>query len=675
MRILRTLFIFALLTDFIVAQTCPSSGITSCTPNLGLFLPPPSYQNWNTPTNANWSLIDTAWATTPKSIINPVSKGLVCDGTTVNSTATMAALNAAAVSGTVFSFPPSAQPCILPSALVPQANNVAYWAEPNTVTLKMAGGDVANVGLFSTGSSNIYVYGLTFDGNLSGVPGAENVIQVYGGSSPVNNTVFDTITVQNTRGIGVVFSANITNSGVRNSVFNNVGNYWQTSGSNGDQRQGVAFTETTAANSYGNFVTHSTFTSTGLDAVSATTQTNFDASGNIFKSVGGRYTNGGAAVYGAGNSSMTVTGNVVSGTFGNGIDIASSSLATVVGNTVQFAGQGGIIFGGVTGGTISGNVSCNNNQSGGASSLQGGIAFNAPDADITVSGNTACDNQGSPTQTYGIQEIAGSYSGMWIDSSNVIYGNVTSSFGGALTGPSIQGTAGTYPIFSSTTGLGNGTISTSGGIDTDTNQFNDATIISAPTFYAYYSAGEANMYVDAPGSASAAIYFNTNLVKTFALYRFTDGGLDLYDYAANTTPLSFGGGLGTGNASFGAGGHAVSGLGTWTFTNPVTFTRASNAVTSATGGSGTGTVTCATAACTNTRGSYTVAGGTFATGTLLTLVWPATTTAYVCNGTVINNATGASIGYHGVATTTGMTFSSLTAATGLTVDIDYSCQP
>lgn len=101
----------------------------------------------------------------------------------------------------------------------------------------------------------------------------------------------------------------------------------------------------------------------------------------------------------------------------------------------------------------------------------------------------------------------------------------------------------------------------------------------------------------------------------------------------------------------------------------------SNAVTSATGGSGTGTVACATASCTNLRGSYTVAGGTFATGTLLTLVWPTTTTAYVCNGSVLNNATGASIGYHSIATATGLTFSSLTAATGLSIDIDYMCTP
>jgi hypothetical protein len=100
-----------------------------------------------------------------------------------------------------------------------------------------------------------------------------------------------------------------------------------------------------------------------------------------------------------------------------------------------------------------------------------------------------------------------------------------------------------------------------------------------------------------------------------------------------------------------------------------------NTITSATGGSGTGTVTCVTATCTNVRGSYTVAGGTFATGTLLALVWPTTITAFACSATVVNDATGASIGYHSVATATGMNITSLTAATGLTIDIDYRCSP
>jgi hypothetical protein len=104
----------------------------------------------------------------------------------------------------------------------------------------------------------------------------------------------------------------------------------------------------------------------------------------------------------------------------------------------------------------------------------------------------------------------------------------------------------------------------------------------------------------------------------------------------------------------------------------------SNPITSATGGGGTGTVTCLTAACTNLRGSYSVAGGTFTTGTFLTLVWPTTTVAYAC--TVIENGGGSAtptffgLG-HSVATATGMTISTAVTILSTTVTFDYSCQP
>lgn len=100
----------------------------------------------------------------------------------------------------------------------------------------------------------------------------------------------------------------------------------------------------------------------------------------------------------------------------------------------------------------------------------------------------------------------------------------------------------------------------------------------------------------------------------------------------------------------------------------------SNAITTATGGTGTGTVTCLTAACTNLRGTYSVAGGTFTTGNFLTLVWPTTTTAYVCTATM-NGGTGfLGIG-NDVATATGMNISAGVSILGLTVTVNYSCRP
>ena len=98
----------------------------------------------------------------------------------------------------------------------------------------------------------------------------------------------------------------------------------------------------------------------------------------------------------------------------------------------------------------------------------------------------------------------------------------------------------------------------------------------------------------------------------------------------------------------------------------------SAAVTSATGGAGTGTVTCLTARCTNLSGSYSVVGGTFTTGNMLDLVWPTTTTAYNCQ--VIQNGGIATYGIgHTVATATGMTITSNISILGVTVTVDYEC--
>lgn len=96
------------------------------------------------------------------------------------------------------------------------------------------------------------------------------------------------------------------------------------------------------------------------------------------------------------------------------------------------------------------------------------------------------------------------------------------------------------------------------------------------------------------------------------------------------------------------------------------------AISSATGGSGTGTVTCLTAACTNISGTYSVAGGTFTTGTFLTLVWPTTTTAYNCWATQNGSATTLGVG-NGVATATGMAITNAVTIFGATITINYGC--
>lgn len=115
--------------------------------------------------------------------------------------------------------------------------------------------------------------------------------------------------------------------------------------------------------------------------------------------------------------------------------------------------------------------------------------------------------------------------------------------------------------------------------------------------------------------------------------------------------------------------------GAWETVQPTSSTLPGSApITSATPGTGVTSVTCATAACTIARGTYTVVGGTGTTGTFATLLWPTTTTAYVCSVTM-NGGTGFLGLGHSVATATGMTVSAGVTIIGVTFNFDYECQP
>lgn len=93
-----------------------------------------------------------------------------------------------------------------------------------------------------------------------------------------------------------------------------------------------------------------------------------------------------------------------------------------------------------------------------------------------------------------------------------------------------------------------------------------------------------------------------------------------------------------------------------------------------TAGTGVTSVTCATATCTTARGSYTIVGGTGTTGTVASLAWTATGTAWVCTATMNGGATAFNIG-NSVATTTGMNITAGISVVGSTFTVNYSCVP
>lgn len=174
------------------------------------------------------------------------------------------------------------------------------------------------------------------------------------------------------------------------------------------------------------------------------------------------------------------------------------------------------------------------------------------------------------------------------------------------------------------------------GVSTSASYFFDINNASA----ALYNAGKITVIdtVNTTSSESDDMFFSTRLAGTTReVGRFTAAG-------------------------------ALTAIGT------ITSNLGTAAITSATGGTGVTSVTCATAACNVSRGSYTVVGGTATTGTIITLLWPTTTTAWVCS-VDMNGGTGfLGIG-HSVATATGMNITAGLTVVGVTFTVDYNCVP
>lgn len=498
---------------------------------------------------------------------------LVCDGVTDNYALLNTLLTAASSSNGTIYIPPAKSACMFASNVtVPDGVDIIAW--PGSVVLKMTAGNTSSPGILNfsgnlTTGNNIY--GVTFDGGGNSGNNLNNVNTVFNST----NVVFDHVTVQNTTGIGIIFSTTVTNSGVRDSTFNNVGASYIASfngtivgttltvnsglsgtihagqglsgsgvtagttivanisggSTNGStwtispsqnvgpvsmnanvEKQGVAFccgvgldtggaaptfssisgtTMTTAnsvsgivgqyvygvsvapdtkvvsgsgtswtvsqsqtvtsqhlttANNHGNFVKNSFFNNTALDSISYTQQHDFAAQGNNIVAPG----IGGAGIYDHSNDTTAIVGNTVSGlpTNGNCIDLASTSHASVVGNTGKGCGGSGIAYAYASHATITGNVMVNNGQNGttGEGTSVAGLFLtgtSAPVTNVTISGNDFSDAQSTPTQRYGIEmQTASTFSAITIDPNNTMVGNVVSALSSLLTGyPNTPGSA------------------------------------------------------------------------------------------------------------------------------------------------------------------------------------------------------------------------------------------
>jgi hypothetical protein len=392
-------------------------------------------------------------------VINVKDFGAVGDGVTNDRAAINAAITAANSGNikTVY-FPASANAYMVGSSIA-LASNITLYAYPGTVTVKITGANASSPVLFTTGAgvSNVMVYGLTIDGNVTGQTGGGGVnnnhliVSIFHS----NAVIFDHCAFQNTNGLPVQFSTLCSYCGLRNCTFTNICQTWQASGLLSNTHPAAVFIDTVEGGSIGNFVESCLFANLGDDAVDAFYQTAFSMRGNRAFLNGLQWAGTGAGcggLFAFGCRGSQIVNNIIWGSTEGGIDVAGEIDLLIVGNQLYQCGSAGIQIGtgaayGITTGShhvvISGNICKNAGKYGTYPLGSAGLMFlrgsgsSGPIADVVITGNTFSDDQTTPTQEYGIGSFDNGYgfptlTNIIIDLSNHMVGNVIAPFGGGI---------------------------------------------------------------------------------------------------------------------------------------------------------------------------------------------------------------------------------------------------
>jgi hypothetical protein len=363
---------------------------------------------------------------------------VVCDGSTDDEASlngVLAKAGEAARGGSARSLiylPPAARPCILSRPLtVP--SNVILFAQPGTVTLKPSISSTANVLILALNSAhNVLIYGVGFDGGLrdpSPVQNPARLALVYASQ----NVIFDHAAFRHSRGIGLEWSI-ASDSGVRNSEFVDIGNYWQQSGRREDRLAALNWDCGEVSNK-SIFANDNAITNAGLDAISICNTDGVTVDGNRLFTDTLQYAHIQSQDYPAGiyvvrSSNVLIQRNLIRGAAGGCIDVAQVSNVTITDNRGEKCGASGAAVAAVQNASISCNAFLNNGRttvSGLHATVQlGGITLFGPSAHIQIRSNDLRDDQARPSQQWGIQAVPGSGSIQEIEigRDNELSGNV-----------------------------------------------------------------------------------------------------------------------------------------------------------------------------------------------------------------------------------------------------------
>lgn len=262
---------------------------------------------------------------------------------------------------------------------------------------------------FPVSITNVLVKKLTFDGGGSNFTNTSPVLS----ATACSHLVFDGVTVQNSRGIGLLLQGGVKSSGVRNSRFLNLGNHWKTTLNKADRIQGLVFC--CGESNLDNFATGNYFQDIGLDALQIGDQTGFYAASNVFELANNQFNLVAAPDYPAGifalhSAKVMLVSNIVHAAAGNGIDAPGLQNSCLSNNLVSGCGGCGIgLFPGYDGARQTRDVSVikntvTDNVHWHLSSFVGGITIAGGNPrDIRISDNTVTDTQAEKTQAYGLQ--------------------------------------------------------------------------------------------------------------------------------------------------------------------------------------------------------------------------------------------------------------------------------
>ena len=339
-------------------------------------------------------------------------------------------------------------------------SNVTISAAPGTVTLRALPGVQTMIGIagsLNNGTADparyVSICNLTIDGNSLNVGNTSPLIVSW----IAQQISFVGDTIENARGIGALIS-NTASCFFVGDTFTNVGNYARITGNLSDAWQGIAFTDSSTFNSTGNRVIGSSFGQIGLDAVSATQQTNFVVAQSTFSDLNTlqgwqRQPQGAAGVYLDHVSGALILGDSISGASGNGVDIANSSTVSVAQSTIIGNYESGICAAGIDTLSVTDTTSDNNNVLNGHYPHTAGLTLTGGDSGSVTNVTLRKDNFENTgthaTQYYGLQVDAGTTITDLTATNVSLTGNTVASSNYTLTGqitPSAETTSATTAV-------------------------------------------------------------------------------------------------------------------------------------------------------------------------------------------------------------------------------------